>query len=221
MIPEISERYKRGRCLAPEPSDTDHQDTTATIQSPAIHDLKPLKMLFKSTSLVLASATCLLASPLNQEHIVPNSYVELYREPAAHSNGSLVYLGHAPGAAPGAQLESRATCHGNVAPTCSGKYAARNDICESLVNELFADSRIGVAQSPRQICYEGAAAESNDYCCVSWHNVVPSLTKGDLGPIANTMLQTCTSNGISGKTYNTWVRQTCTSVCLSNRGTGC
>ena len=179
-------------------------------------------MLFKPTSLLLASATCLLASPLTQEHIVPNSYVELYRQPAIHSNGSLVYLGHASGTEPASSgVQERASCQNNPAPTCSGKHTARNDICDSLVTELFADPQIGVAQSPRQICYQGAAAESNDYCCVSWHNVVPNLTKGDLAAIANTMLQTCTSNGISGKTYNIWVRQTCTSVCLSNRGTGC
>lgn len=180
-------------------------------------------MVSQSIFLLLASATCLLASPLTtQDHIVPNKYVELYRQPASHSNGSLVYLGHAPGTEPESSgVYERATCQYNAAPTCSSKYTARNDICDSLVTELYGDSQIGVGQSPRQICYEGAAAESNDYCCVSWHSVVPNLIKGDLAPIANTMLQTCTSNGISGKTYNIFVHGSCTSVCLSSRGTGC
>ncbi|KIM99812.1 hypothetical protein OIDMADRAFT_19786, partial [Oidiodendron maius Zn] len=35
------------------------------------------------------------------------------------------------------------------------------------------------------------------------------------------MLQTCTSNGISGKTNNVRVHNTCTAVGLSNRGNHC
>lgn len=125
-------------------------------------------MLFPSISLFLAYATCLLASPLTQDHIIPNSYIELYREPAAYSNGSLVYMGHVPGNEPElSEVQERASCSVNIAPTCSSKYTARNDICDALVTELYGDSEIGVPQSPRQICYEGAAAESNDYCCVS------------------------------------------------------
>jgi hypothetical protein len=194
----------------------------------ALYNLN-LKMQFTTIALVLACATGLLASPLRErnstEILTFNEYVELYREPSSNGVDSLVYYGLASGTktlrSEANPVEERASCAATTAPTCSTSRSARNDICDQLVTELFNDSEITVDQSPRQICYEGAAAESNEYCCVSWHNVVPSLIKGDLANYANTILQKCTSNGISGKIYNVLVHQTCTSVCLSNRGTGC
>ncbi|KAI6080593.1 hypothetical protein F4821DRAFT_265755 [Hypoxylon rubiginosum] len=180
-------------------------------------------MQFKSITLALVGATSLMAHPFAEQ--AASDLVELDRKPASDGKGTLLFLGLGgeekradAGLLP---VEERATCQSSATPSCSGKNTARNDICDQLVSELYGDASVSVGQSPRQICYQGAAAESNDYCCVSWHDKVPGLTKGDLAPFAQGILSQCTSNGISGKTYNVLVHNTCTSVCLSNRGTGC
>ena len=159
--------------------------------------IKTLKMQFKSITLVFTfvMATSLMASPLkvqnSTELLTPNEYVELHREKASNG-GHLVYYGHGrhtkTARSEAAKLEERdtATCGYTNSPTCSDSHTARNDICFQLVTELQTDSAIAVGNSPRQICYEGSAAESNEYCCVSWHDVIPNLIKGDLASYANT-----------------------------------
>ncbi|KAI3317672.1 hypothetical protein HD806DRAFT_550329 [Xylariaceae sp. AK1471] len=182
-------------------------------------------MQFKSTVLVLLGATRLMAQPVQEGNIMAvRDYVELDRKPASTGNGTLIFMGPEDGAnveRSANLMEGRASCQTDPAPTCSGSHAARNEICDQLITELFADPTVSVGSSPRQICYQGAAADKNSYCCVSWHKVVDNLTKGDLAPIAQKIQQTCTQNGISGKTYSVWVHSTCTDVCVSNRGTGC
>ncbi|CAJ2507896.1 Uu.00g090820.m01.CDS01 [Anthostomella pinea] len=180
-------------------------------------------MQFNSLILALSGTTLLMAHPFTERD---NGFIELDRQPASHGSGHLVFLGSGENTKrmnmdERNPIEERASCTNDPTPSCSGDHTARNDICDKLVTELFADPTISVGSSPRQICYEGDAAESNEYCCVSWHNVVDGLTKGDLAPIAQTIEQQCTQNGISGKTNNVWVFNTCTSVCLSNRGTHC
>ncbi|KAI1404055.1 hypothetical protein F4819DRAFT_505265 [Hypoxylon fuscum] len=183
-------------------------------------------MQFKSITLALFGATGLMAHPFTERDSAnPGGFVELDRKPASDGNGSLVFFG------PGSKgitkrvgtnaVEERGSCQSKQPPVCSAEYTARNEICDKLVTELFADETVGVGEAPRQICYEGEAAETNEYCCVSWHNVVKNLNKGDLAPIAQEIMQTCTSEGISGKENNIYVHDTCTSVCLSNRGVGC
>jgi hypothetical protein len=176
-------------------------------------------------ALVLAYGTAIMASPLvaERDHASTSELEELHREPAALSDGHIVYYG--PGGTETSSLApagvQERSCTSNAEPVCSSDHAARNDICAALVTELYNDANASVGQSPRQICYEGAGEDSNPYCCVAWHNVVNNLTKGALAPIANAMLTQCTQNGVSGKTNGIWVVQTCTAVCLSNRGTHC
>ncbi|KAI0169911.1 hypothetical protein GGR52DRAFT_573960 [Hypoxylon sp. FL1284] len=180
-------------------------------------------MQFKSITLALAGATTLMAHPSAERF--ERDLVEIDRKPAADGVGTLVFLGDGSSrkraeAAAGV-VEERSSCQNNPQPKCSTHHTARNELCDKLVTELFADPSISVGEDPRRICYEGDAAESNEYCCVAWHKTIPHLTKGDLAPIAQTMLQQCTAEGISGKTYSVWVHDTCTDVCLSNRGKGC
>ena len=120
----------------------------------------------------------------------PNTtYVELYREKT--SNGSLVYLGLpqdsniVPKDVPG--LEKRASCTASQAITCGDDNAARNNLCDQLVTELFGDSSVAVGSTPRQVCFE--ADDANNFCCVSWSVVIPNLIKGDLATPANSMQQ--------------------------------
>ncbi|KIM94643.1 hypothetical protein OIDMADRAFT_60420 [Oidiodendron maius Zn] len=185
-------------------------------------------MQFASISLVLAYGITVMASPLvvERDHTSTSEvegYSEFYREPAVLSDGYIVYYGSngtkTSSLAP-AKLQER-SCKTTATPVCSSSHAARNDICTALVTELFNDAGTSVSQSPRQICYEGAGEDSNPYCCVSWHSTVDNLIKGDLAPLANAMLTQCTANGISGKTSGIVVREDCTDVCLSNRGTHC
>ena len=178
-----------------------------------------LKMqLAFNTILLMSVASGVMALPST----APNStYVELYREKT--SNGSLVYLGPAQGSGlvrkEVTRLEERAPCSANPLITCSENHTARNNLCDQLVTELFADSSIPINLMPRQICFEAEAA--NNFCCVSWSKPVANLNKGDLADSANSIMQKCTANGISGKMENTALFGVCATVCLSDRGTGC
>ncbi|KAI1170210.1 hypothetical protein F4777DRAFT_570095 [Nemania sp. FL0916] len=180
-------------------------------------------MQFKSTIVVFLGATGLMASPVQDgDNLAVRGYVELDRKPASDGNGTLIFLGSKDdgNVKRNAFVEPRTSCKSNPAPKCSSDHAARNDVCDSLITELFADPTISVGESPRQICYQGSSGD-NSYCCVSWHDVVPNLNKGDLAPVAQKIQQKCTQNGISGKTDGVKLYKTCTDVCLSNRGTHC
>ncbi|KAI9692713.1 MAG: hypothetical protein M1820_009418 [Bogoriella megaspora] len=181
---------------------------------------------------MVASASSLMASPttgMEGNVIVPTEYVELFREKSNNSDGALVYLGH-PHGANTTRLEigkniKRDDCLASNQPTCSKHHTARNDICESLIAELNGDATISIPKDPRQVCYEGSSADKDQYCCVSWHNDVDPLYKGDLAGYATTIVSQCTESGVSGKIYKVPVggnpAVACTDVCLSNRGTGC
>ena len=144
-------------------------------------------MHFSSITLLLASAlaTGITASPILEAREV-SDYVHHFSEPGK-TGGTLSYYGPANGtetAEPETSgLQERKYCPKNKAPNCSSSHAARNNICDQLVTELQADSSVGVEEKPRQICYQGNA-EKNTYCCVSWHNAVKGLTKGDLANYA-------------------------------------
>ncbi|KAI0183361.1 hypothetical protein EV127DRAFT_447385 [Xylaria flabelliformis] len=182
-------------------------------------------MQVKSITLFMLGATGLMAqSHFRNDTSFSGDFIELGRQPTSNGNGTLIFFG--PGGerktahAAVRSIEERASCSNTGSISCSSDHTARNENCDQLVTELFADPTVGVATSPRQICYQGTSSD-NEFCCVSWHNVVNGLTKGDLAPIAQTMLSQCTQNGISGKTRGISVHGTCTDVCLSNRGTHC
>lgn len=154
-------------------------------------------MQFSSIFIVFALAKALVASPLStrssNEELFANDYLELWHEDAKYSDGKITYYGpsnstlkaaRAVDSAP-AMIEGRAGCTTTATPSCHTSHSARNDVCDQLVNELQGDSQVSVGQSPRQICYEGSS-ESNEFCCVSWHNPVSGLVKGDLANYAYT-----------------------------------
>ncbi|QIX02298.1 hypothetical protein AMS68_007815 [Peltaster fructicola] len=172
-------------------------------------------------AVLLAAVSGVMASPLPDASTGPKTgYIEHFREPGKFTNGSLIWFGPAANHTT-RSLDERASCSiAGDAPKCDSSHTARNNVCDSLITELNGDGATGVPTSPRQICYLGDS-ESNEYCCVSWHNPVNGLTKGDLATPANTIMTQCTQNGISGKVNNIYLRGRCTAVCLSNRGTGC
>ncbi|PCG98615.1 Hypothetical protein PENO1_057130 [Penicillium occitanis (nom. inval.)] len=187
--------------------------------------------MFGSIAIIL---TCifingLVASPLSvrysSEELIPNDYLELWNEDAKFSDGKLTYYGPSNSTLKAAravhpEIEGRSGCSTTATPSCHDSHSARNDVCDQLVAELQGDYQVPIPQAPRQICYEGSS-ESNAHCCVSWHNPVPGLIKGDLYDYAYSIMITCTEDGISGKINGVKVHNTCTNVCLSNRGTGC
>ncbi|KAF1990255.1 hypothetical protein K402DRAFT_389882 [Aulographum hederae CBS 113979] len=154
-------------------------------------------MQFTSSILIVASfmATGLMASPLSARDTdasASRNYTELFRETATTGSGHLVYYGLPPSSGnhnntrEDAAIEPRQqSCSFTAHPKCDDDHTARNDVCDQLVTELYGNSDVGVGESPRQICFEGNA-EDNKYCCVSWHNVVPGLIKGDLAEYAAT-----------------------------------
>ncbi|KAF2149146.1 hypothetical protein K461DRAFT_57826 [Myriangium duriaei CBS 260.36] len=183
-------------------------------------------MISKTALVMLSCISSMMASPM----LEPTSprMVELSREKI--SGGHLVYFGHPKRTNDIHEVEKRGwfgstpKCTVTATPSCDSKHhLARNAICDKLVTELWGDSGVVVPDSPRQICYLGEAIDKNAHCCVSWSKAVPNLTKGDLAVHANSILSTCTSNGISGRVANVLVGKsnTCAAVCLSNRGTRC
>lgn len=149
-------------------------------------------MQFGSIIIILALIKGLVASPLSvrdaNEELIANDYLELWHEDAKFSTGTVTYYGPSNSTlkavrAIDSEIKRRASCGTSVAPTCHDSHSARNDVCDQLVTELQGDSQVSIPQAPRQICYEGSS-ESNEYCCVSWHNPVPGLIKGDLANYA-------------------------------------
>ena len=129
----------------------------------------------------------LVASPLNTTQET-NDRPELYRETTA-AGGSLVYYGAAPNTKRSLEEDGMRKfeqrwwwskkpkyCDDKEAPTCSTSNGARNEICDKLATALRDHSRVGVGESPRQICYK----DQGKACCVSWGTKIPHLTKGDL-----------------------------------------
>jgi hypothetical protein len=166
---------------------------------------QPTKMQFKLSAVIFACAIAygVMASPVpvpapdSTELDLSTDYVELFRENATTEGFSLVYYGPGEDAAvlatktvreEPARIEERGSCSTTAAPGCYTSHSSRNDVCDALVTELQGDGNVAVPQAPRQICYEGNA-ESNPWCCVSWHNVVPGLVKGDLAGYADTSKQ--------------------------------
>lgn len=127
----------------------------------------------KYIALALAYISAAVASPIEQTPDA-SGYVELYREPAKLSNGTLIYYGPASDEVAERDVKRASCTTGGTAPVCSSDHAARNAVCDSLIGELNSDGSNPVPKSPRQICYQGGSS-SNEYCCVSWHTVVPGL----------------------------------------------
>ncbi|KAF2275745.1 uncharacterized protein EI97DRAFT_475126 [Westerdykella ornata] len=157
---------------------------------------------------------------------------ELFRE-ETKSGGSLVYYGELTNGTPiKRRFEARSPWWWGSNDNCPDEFddlennlkcdtrnTAPNELCDNLVNELWGHGDIGVGQSPRQICYKDS---SDKECCVSWHTQLPAtLTKGDLAKHANSIMEKCTTSGISGRIRKVNILGTCTAVCLSKRGKHC
>lgn len=203
-----------------------HSSLRAPLQSfstsiPKLHD-SILVMRSFSIFLALMSITSrLTALPVTDTDLF---YVELYREKAG--NGTLIYSGYREWTTSGnqsvPQLMPREDCAGKPTFSCdrsSQNHGAPNNLCDQLVTELQANDRVAVSEAPRQICFQDDTAQG--HCCVSWNKAIKNLTKGDLFDKAQFIAQRCTSNGVSGKLDNMEIQDTCVTVCLSNRGTGC
>ena len=199
-------------------------------------------MQLKSTTVIFTFASSLMASPFGTaptaSSLVPaplgtaptevDRLLELARERAQISKGDLIYLGGSAGTANATastlpeprSIGKRASSCPQRETKCSTSHAARNANCDALVTELGGDSGTKVVANTRQICYKGDSSK-NEKCCVSTSEVIANLVKGDLVNAANTLLQTCTESGISGKMTNVLMGGVCGSVCLSNHEAWC
>ncbi|KAF7155895.1 hypothetical protein CNMCM5623_008775 [Aspergillus felis] len=144
-------------------------------------------MHFNNMTLMLVSILALgvVASPV-PEQSTTSGWVEHYRE-TSKSGGTLIYYGPQDGtqtAEPEAKIQQRSCGSTSKAPVCDSSNGARNGNCNGLVSELYDNSDVAIDVKPRQICYQGDSAK-NTFCCVSWHNPIPGLKKGDLAPYAN------------------------------------
>jgi hypothetical protein len=146
-------------------------------------------MHFNNMILMLVSVLALgvVASPVPEQNAA-RGWVEHYRE-TGKSGGTLIYYGPQDGAqtdeSEANSLEQRSCGSTSKAPACDSSHGARNGNCNALVADLFYDnSDIAVDVKPRQICYQGDSGK-NTFCCVSWHNAIPGLKKGDLAPYAS------------------------------------
>lgn len=101
--------------------------------------------------------------------------------------------------------------------TCDNEHLADRNSCVSLVNALDGD-QAELQGSPRSIygTYDGKK------CCVSWHNPASGAVRSSLVGPARAILDQCRGNtGVSGKTSDSLIGQTCTNLCVSNREKGC
>lgn len=229
-VQRVSKTYFQSQKQQTQPSKHSflHSSRKESIFTSRTHDTAPSIIKMKTTQLTILFA-CIAAAVATPVAASEPEYIEHYREDAKWSNGSLIWYGPSSGSKHNTTSESESTLSARAkascsvagdAPTCGTSHAARNQECDLLVTELNGDGAVGVPNSPRQICYQGDASK-DEYCCVSWANAVPGLVKADLATPAYKIEQTCTANGITGKISNIWLEQTCTTVCLSNRGTGC
>lgn len=206
-----------------------------------------LKMQLKLLIILSALATHLMATPLTARDTSDpgNGHIELYREDASSGDGKLIYYGHGDsGINPRADTVSEST--GSCTPSgrrYCGTYKAtdkaRNDDCNSLLQELQAYPAIPIGISPRQICYMGSS-DTFLLCCVSWSNPIPGLKRGDLSPIVNEskrpiykthtkawrsllliVITYCITEGIKGSVADISIEQVCTRVCVDKDGTIC
>ena len=101
--------------------------------------------------------------------------------------------------------------------TCDNEHLADRNACVSLVNALDGD-QAELQGSPRSIC----GTYSGKKCCVSWHNPASGAVRASLVPPAQAILNQCKGDtGVSGKTSDSLLGQTCTNLCVSNREKGC
>jgi hypothetical protein len=155
-------------------------------------------MQFELFVVISALTTSLMATSLTARDTTVtsgpgNGYTQLYREEASTGDGHLIYydLGdsgtNTRRSEPGS-LEERATYTTTGNTIYSSDNEARNDVCDTLVQELHTDYNFPIDITPRQICYLGTS-EKNSHCCVSWHDTIPNPIKGDLYDIANNSKQ--------------------------------
>ncbi|KAI2608220.1 uncharacterized protein GGS25DRAFT_521395 [Hypoxylon fragiforme] len=182
------------------------------------------------SSLIFIAATSVLASPLaasadglTHDELLARDLVSLHTQDTGNGT-SLEYFGVPDSTTkrwtPTPTLERRksTTCSAYPTPSCDNKdNEAQNELCSSLVDNLYAQATIAIDQSWRQICFKG---EGGDKCCTAWSTAVPWLRQGDLAANANTIMQTCTNNGVSGKMYGVRLQSTCLNQCVSS-GHGC
>lgn len=162
-------------------------------------------MHYKSFFLIFAATqfTGLMAAPTTSGSSTAatgsKDNVELFREKMTTTSGYLVYYDSIGGNETEATgLERRKTTpkcttnKGTPQPTCSTSETARTDDCYSLSNELAATGTEEIPVTgknpPRSICHEGTSS-TNQYCCITWPNVIGSsgntkLTKGDFAILA-------------------------------------
>ncbi|KAL9106235.1 MAG: hypothetical protein Q9227_008703 [Pyrenula ochraceoflavens] len=167
-------------------------------------------MQIKLIAVVLACASSLVASPLSAAPANNTGFDQLFelaRERNKADDGHIIYSGALTGTAlttngtAGTRPQKRTSACAKSKMHCSKSHGARNANCDSLVSELGADSRTPVVSGTRQICYKGDSSE-NEKCCVSVGETIDNLLKGDVYDPANTLLQSCTESGISGKLTN-------------------
>ncbi|KAF2130575.1 hypothetical protein P153DRAFT_221241 [Dothidotthia symphoricarpi CBS 119687] len=98
------------------------------------------------------------------------------------------------------------------ATECSGDHRANTGDCVALINALNGDSNL-IQNSPRNIRYNN--------CYVSWSSVVSGV-RWEFTPHARDVYNVCNSNGaVSGLKRDASIGGRSTTVCLSNRASGC
>ncbi|KAI0404082.1 hypothetical protein F4802DRAFT_598489 [Xylaria palmicola] len=109
-------------------------------------------------------------------------------------------------------------CGGNTL-VCNNKHLANREACAGLIHDLASeDGQAALPESPRSIC----GSYGGSQCCVSWHNPVSGAVRASLVNAALKTLEGCAGNtGVSGKTMHTYIGETCTNQCLSDRPKGC
>lgn len=116
------------------------------------------------------------------------------------------------------QLVRRTKCKSDpIIPHCDNKEnLAENALCDSLIGNLAAYGSQRIDKGWRQVCYKGQTGK----CCTAWSGGIDNLQYSDLVKNAQTMVQSCSNNGVSAKMSGVRIRGACVNHCL-NSGHSC
>jgi hypothetical protein len=134
-----------------------------------------------------------MAAPVQEleDKAHPLGRPELYRENSTSAGYEIIYYGALEETASEERREEVDTadlhtrdlaCYFSEDPECDSNNGAASDVCETLVNDLYANPDVTIEKAPRQMCATG----SNGYCCVSWSKEIDGLYKKHFADNAET-----------------------------------
>jgi hypothetical protein len=88
--------------------------------------------------------------------------------------------------------------------------------CSELLERILVSSHV-VGNSPRSICLSRNGRD----CCISWDTNLGDIHESAFYNAAKKSMDTCVTEGRSGRARDVFLNGKCLEQCLSDRATGC